>query len=189
MSILIDKEIKEQIGIEGASWELVSTEFEKVISYGLSSFGYDARLADEFLVYKDYSSQIIDPYKINDDNFIKLESINEKRKRFVIIPPGSFVLGKTVERFSIPENVVSICVGKSTYARCGIIVNVTPLEPGWEGHVTLELSNTTRLPAKVYINEGICQFLFFKSETRPSIIYSDRNGKYMNQVNVTPPKI
>jgi dCTP deaminase len=193
MSILIDKEIKEQVGIEGASWELVSSKFdfieEKIISYGLSSFGYDARLADEFLAYNDYNGDVIDPYKITEDNFIKLESQFSNGKRFVIIPPGSFVLAKTLEKFKIPENVVSVCVGKSTYARCGIIVNVTPLEPGWEGHVTLELSNTTRLSARVYVNEGICQFLFFKSESRPIVIYSDRNGKYMNQTKVTPPRI
>ncbi len=156
---------------------------EGVISYGVSSFGYDARLAPEFKIFTNVDNAIIDPKNFSSSSFI------ERTGDVCVIPPNSFVLGRTVEYFKIPENCLVLCVGKSTYARCGIMVNVTPLEPGWEGHVTLEFSNATQLPAKIYANEGVCQFLFFDSETVPVTTYRDRLGKYMGQTGVTLPKI
>lgn len=153
------------------------------ISSGLSSFGYDARVADEYLLFTNVHSSIVDPKNFDDRAFLKTQADT------CIIPPNSFALTRTVEYFRIPEDVMVICLGKSTYARCGIIINVTPLEPGWEGHVTIEISNTTPLPAKIYSNEGICQFLFFKGEVRPRITYADRNGKYMGQEGVTLPRM
>ena len=156
---------------------------EKKISYGLSSFGYDARVSNEFKIFTNVNSEIVDPKNFKASNFIT-KNVSE-----CIIPPNSFVLASTVEYFRIPKNVLVVCLGKSTYARCGIIVNVTPLEPGWEGHVTLEFSNTTPLPAKVYANEGVAQFIFLKGNETPEITYSDRNGKYMGQTGVTLPKI
>ena len=156
---------------------------EKKISYGLSSFGYDARVSNEFKIFTNVNSEIVDPKNFKASNFIT-KNVSE-----CIIPPNSFVLASTVEYFRIPKNVLVICLGKSTYARCGIIVNVTPLEPGWEGHVTLEFSNTTPLPAKVYANEGVAQFIFLKGNETPETTYSDRNGKYMGQTGVTLPKI
>ena len=156
---------------------------EKKISYGLSSFGYDARVSNEFKIFTNVNSEIVDPKNFKASNFVT-KNVSE-----CIIPPNSFVLASTVEYFRIPKNVLVVCLGKSTYARCGIIVNVTPLEPGWEGHVTLEFSNTTPLPAKVYANEGVAQFIFLKGNETPEITYSDRNGKYMGQTGVTLPKI
>jgi len=156
---------------------------EKKISYGLSSFGYDARVSNEFKIFTNVNSEIVDPKNFKASNFIT-KNVSE-----CIIPPNSFVLASTVEYFRIPKNVLVVCLGKSTYARCGIIVNVTPLEPGWEGHVTLEFSNTTPLPAKVYANEGVAQFIFLKGNETPETTYSDRNGKYMGQTGVTLPKI
>ena len=156
---------------------------EKKISYGLSSFGYDARVSNEFKIFTNVNSEIVDPKNFKASNFIT-KNVSE-----CIIPPNSFVLASTVEHFRIPKNVLVVCLGKSTYARCGIIVNVTPLEPGWEGHVTLEFSNTTPLPAKVYANEGVAQFIFLKGNETPETTYSDRNGKYMGQTGVTLPKI
>lgn len=153
-----------------------------VISYGLSSFGYDARVADEFLIFTNVDSAMVDPKNFQEQAFVK------RQGKICIIPPNSFVLARTVEHFRIPADVLVICLGKSTYARCGIIVNVTPLEPGWEGHVTLEFSNTTPLPARIYADEGACQFLFFKGE-RPEITYADKKGKYMGQKGVTLPKL
>ena len=153
------------------------------ISFGLSSFGYDARVSDEFKIFTNVNSEIVDPKNFKASNFVT-KNVNE-----CIIPPNSFVLARTVEYFKIPKDVLVICLGKSTYARCGIIVNVTPLEPGWEGHVTLEFSNTTPLPAKVYANEGVAQFIFLKGNETPEVTYSDRNGKYMNQTGVTLPKV
>ena len=160
-----------------------SQQKDGVISYGLSSFGYDARVADEFLIFTNVDNAIVDPKSFNDTTFVR------RNAKECIIPPNSFVLAHTVEYFRIPDDVLVICLGKSTYARCGIIVNVTPLEPGWEGHVTLEFSNTTPLPAKIYANEGACQFLFYKGEERPKVTYGDRKGKYMGQRGVTPPKL
>lgn len=154
-----------------------------VISYGLSSYGYDARLADEFKVFTNVNNAIVDPKNFSDECFV------DRKGDTCIIPPHSFILARTLEYFKIPRDVLVICLGKSTYARCGLIVNVTPLEPEWEGHVTLEISNTTPLPAKVYANEGICQFLFLKGEAPCETSYADRGGKYQWQRGVTLPKI
>ncbi len=153
------------------------------ISYGLSSFGYDARVSDEFKIFTNVNSEVVDPKNFKPSSFIT------KKVSECIIPPNSFVLASTVEYFKIPKDVIVICLGKSTYARCGIIVNVTPLEPGWEGHVTLEFSNTTPLPAKIYANEGVAQFIFLKGNETPEVTYSDRKGKYMRQRGVTLPKV
>ncbi len=156
---------------------------EGVISYGLSSYGYDARVSREFKIFTNIDSATVDPKNFSNEGFVDRET------DVCIIPPNSFVLARTVEYFRIPRDVLTICVGKSTYARCGIIVNVTPLEPEWEGHVTLEFSNTTPLPAKIYANEGACQFLFLKGESDCEVSYGDRAGKYMKQTGVTLPKV
>ena len=153
------------------------------ISFGLSSFGYDARVSNEFKIFTNVNSEIVDPKNFKPSNFVT-KNVSE-----CIIPPNSFVLASTVEYFKIPKDVLVICLGKSTYARCGIIVNVTPLEPGWEGHVTLEFSNTTPLPAKIYANEGVAQFIFLRGNEKPEVTYSDRKGKYMGQTGVTLPKV
>ena len=155
---------------------------KKIISYGLSSFGYDARVANEFLIFTNVDSAVVDPKNFSEEAFVKRDT------DVCIIPPNSFALARTVEYFKIPEDVLVICLGKSTYARCGIIVNVTPLEPGWEGHVTLEFSNTTPLPAKIYAGEGACQFLFLRG-AKPDVSYKTRGGKYMGQRGVTLPKM
>jgi len=157
----------------------------RVLSYGVSSYGYDARLADEFKVFTNTYGAVIDPKGFDERIFVDVRAT----EGYVIIPPNSFVLGRTVERFRIPRDVLVVCVGKSTYARCGILVNVTPLEPEWEGHVTLEFSNTTPLPAKLYANEGACQFLFFRGSSPCKTSYSDRKGKYQGQTGVTPPRM
>lgn len=154
----------------------------KIISYGTSSYGYDIRCASEFKIFTNINSTIVDPKNFDVKNFVEVNA------DFCIIPPNSFALARTVEYFKIPRNVLTICLGKSTYARCGIIVNVTPFEPEWEGYVTLEFSNTTPLPAKIYANEGIAQVLFFESDEECQISYKDRDGKYMGQVGVTLPK-
>ena len=154
-----------------------------VISYGVSSYGYDARVADEFKIFTNIDNAIVDPKNFSSQSFV------DKKTDCCKIPPNSFALARTVEYFRIPRDVFVLCVGKSTYARCGIIVNVTPLEPEWEGHVTLEFSNTTQLPAKIYANEGACQFLFFKVSEICKTSYKDRGGKYMKQTGVTLPKI
>ena len=154
-----------------------------VISYGLSSYGYDARVAPEFKIFTNVDNAIVDPKNFSDDSFVS------RHTDVCIIPPNSFVLGRTIEYFRIPKDVLVICLGKSTYARCGIIVNVTPLEPEWEGHVTLEFSNTTPLPAKIYANEGACQFLFLKGNEPCEVSYKDRSGKYMGQRGVTLPRL
>ncbi len=151
-----------------------------IVSYGLSSYGYDARIDNKFKIFTNVNNSVIDPKNFTKDNFV------DKIGDVCIIPPNSFMLCKTVERFKIPRDVLVICLGKSTYARCGIIVNVTPLEPEWEGHVTLEFSNTTPLPAKIYAHEGGCQFIFMRSNECETS-YKDRSGKYMNQVDVTCP--
>ena len=176
----IKKMCKEQNMIEPFLDHQVS---EGKISYGLSSMGYDVRISDEYRIFTNVNSSLVDPKNFSDDNFI------ERKGPHCIIPPNSFVLARTVEYFKIPNDVLVICLGKSTYARCGIIVNVTPLEPGWEGHVTLEFSNTTPLPAKIYANEGVAQFIFLKGNEKPDVSYADRNGKYMGQKGVTLPKI
>lgn len=153
-----------------------------MISYGTSSYGYDVRCAREFKIFTNINSVIVDPKAFDSSSFIDIEA------DVCIIPPNSFALARTIEYFRIPRNVLTICVGKSTYARCGIIVNVTPLEPGWEGHVTLEFSNTTPLPAKIYANEGVAQMLFFQSDEECQTSYRDRNGKYQGQQGVTLPR-
>lgn len=156
---------------------------ERIISYGTSSYGYDLRCAPEFKVFTNVYSAVVDPKNFDPTSFVDINS------EVCIIPPNSFALARTVEYFRIPRNILTICLGKSTYARCGIIVNVTPLEPEWEGQVTIEISNTTPLPAKVYANEGICQFLFLKGDTPPEVSYADRRGKYMGQRGVALPKL
>lgn len=156
---------------------------EGVISYGLSSYGYDCRVSDEFMIFTNIDNAIVDPKKFNNNSFV------ERKTDVCIIPPNSFALARTVETFKIPRDVLVICLGKSTYARCGLIVNVTPLEPEWEGQVTLEISNTTPLPAKVYANEGLAQFLFLKGDSPCDISYADRKGKYMGQQGVTLPRM
>jgi dCTP deaminase len=153
------------------------------ISYGLSSFGYDIRVADEFKVFTDVYSVIVDPKAFDARSFVDVKGDH------CIIPPRSFALARTLEYFRIPSDVLVVCVGKSTYARCGIIVNVTPLEPEWRGYLTLEISNTTPLPAKVYSNEGLAQLLFFKGEEVPEVTYAQKRGKYQDQVGVTPPRL
>jgi dCTP deaminase len=156
---------------------------EGVISYGLSSYGYDIRVAPEFKVFTNVHHVVVDPKNFDDRSFVDI------REDECIIPPNSFALARTVEYFRIPRDVLVVCVGKSTYARCGIIVNVTPLEPTWEGHLTLEISNTTPLPAKIYAGEGIAQLLFFEGDEEPETAYADRKGKYMKQRGVTLPKM
>lgn len=155
---------------------------EKIVSYGTSSFGYDIRCSDEFKIFTNIHSTVVDPKNFDPKTFVDFKG------EVCIIPPNSFALARTVERFKIPRNVMTICLGKSTYARCGIIVNVTPFEPGWEGYVTLEFSNTTPLPAKIYANEGCAQVLFFQGE-QPETSYADRQGKYQGQTGVVPPRI
>jgi len=154
----------------------------RMISYGTSSYGYDVRCSSEFKVFTNINSAIVDPKNFDEGSFVDVNS------DVCIIPPNSFALARTVEKFKIPRNVLTICLGKSTYARCGIIVNVTPLEPEWEGYVTLEFSNTTTLPAKIYANEGVAQMLFFESDEVCETSYADRGGKYQGQEGVTLPK-
>ncbi len=154
----------------------------KVISYGTSSYGYDIRCSDEFKIFTNINSAVVDPKRFDEESFV--EFIGD----VCIIPPNSFALARTVEYFRIPRNVLTVCLGKSTYARCGIIVNVTPFEPEWEGYVTLEFSNTTPLPAKIYANEGIAQVVFFEADEPCEISYADRGGKYQGQIGVTLPK-
>lgn len=156
---------------------------EHVISYGLSSYGYDIRVTDEFKIFTNVHSAIVDPKHFNSDSFIDFKG------DVCIIPPNSFVLARTVEYFRIPRDILTICVGKSTYARCGLIVNVTPFEPEWEGYVTLEISNTTPLPAKVYAFEGIAQVIFLAAEDTCKISYADRQGKYQRQQGIAMPRI
>ncbi len=153
-----------------------------VISYGVSSFGYDLRISNEFKIFTNINNTVVDPKNFDPKSFVDLVS------DVCIVPPNSFALGRSVEYFKIPRNVVTICLGKSTYARCGIVVNVTPFEPEWEGYVTLEISNTTPLPAKIYANEGIAQVLFFEGE-EPRTSYKDKKGKYQSQVGITLPRL
>ena len=184
MSVLSDRWIKKMaLEQEMIKPFVAEQKREKSISYGLSSFGYDARVSNEFKIFTDVDSAIVDPKNFNNNSFVS------RKGDECIIPPNSFALASTVEYFKIPKNILVICLGKSTYARCGIIVNVTPLEPGWEGHVTLEFSNTTPLPAKTYANEGAAQLIFLKGNEEPEITYSKRNGKYMKQKGVTLPKV
>lgn len=154
-----------------------------VVSYGVSSYGYDMRISDEFKIFTNINSTIVDPKGFDPKSFV------DYRGEVCIIPPNSFVLGRSVEYFRIPRDVIVICLGKSTYARCGLVVNVTPLEPEWEGHVTIEISNTTPLPAKIYANEGIAQLLFLGAEEVCETSYKDKTGKYQAQKGITLPKI
>lgn len=184
MSIKADRWIK-QMSLEQ---EMIVPFEEKqvrqgVISFGLSSYGYDVRIAGEFKIFTNVFGAVVDPKGFDPKSFV------DYKGEVCIIPPNSFALGRTVEYFRIPRKVMTICVGKSTYARCGIITNVTPLEPGWEGHVTLEISNTTPLPAKIYANEGIAQILFFESDEECMVSYADKKGKYQAQQGVTLPKV
>ena len=189
MTIKSDSWIKEMSQKKGMITPFESNQIKekkgsdrKLISYGLSSYGYDVRCADEFKVFTNIHSATVDPKFFDNSSFIDI------KKDECIIPPNSFALARTIEYFKIPRDVLTICLGKSTYARCGIIVNVTPLEPEWEGHVTLEFSNTTSLPAKIYANEGVAQMLFFQSDQACETSYKDRNGKYQGQKGVTLPK-
>jgi dCTP deaminase len=163
--------------------QVKEVEGKRIVSYGTSSYGYDIRCADEFKLFTNINSTIVDPKEFDEKNFVDIQGAS------VIIPPNSFALARTVEYFRIPRNVLTICLGKSTYARCGILVNVTPFEPEWEGYVTLEFSNTTPLPAKIYANEGVAQVVFFESDEVCETSYRDRGGKYQGQRGVTLPKM
>lgn len=154
---------------------------KRVISYGLSSYGYDLRVGPKFKLFTNIYTSLVDPKNFQEDSFVDIEG------EYCIIPPNSFALAMSVEYFRIPRDVLTLCIGKSTYARCGIIVNVTPFEPEWEGYVTLEISNTTPLPAKIYANEGLAQVLFYKGEAVCETSYADRQGKYMKQLEITTP--
>ena len=187
MSLKSDKWIRRMAAehgmIEPYSFEQIrDTGDGRIVSFGTSSYGYDVRCADEFKIFTNINSAVVDPKNFDESSFVDVKS------EVCIIPPNSFALARTVEYFRIPRNVLTVCLGKSTYARCGIIVNVTPLEPEWEGHVTLEFSNTTPLPAKIYANEGVAQMIFFESDETCEVSYRDRGGKYQGQRGVTLPK-
>jgi dCTP deaminase len=184
MSIKSDRWIREM----ALKHQMISPFYEKqvrqgVISYGLSSYGYDLRVADEFKIFTNVNSTIVDPKNFDERSFVTVQS------DCCIVPPNSFALARSIEYFKIPRDVLTICLGKSTYARCGIIVNVTPFEPEWEGYVTLEISNTTPLPAKIYANEGLCQIIFFQSDEACETSYADRKGKYQGQQGIVLPKL
>lgn len=187
MSIKSDKWIRRMAQNEGMiepfeAGQVRENNGEKIVSYGTSSYGYDVRCSDEFKIFTNVHSATVDPKNFDMNSFVDIQS------DYCVIPPNSFALARTVEYFRIPRSVLTVCLGKSTYARCGIIVNVTPLEPEWEGHVTLEFSNTTSLPAKIYANEGVAQMLFFESDEVCETSYKDRGGKYQGQTGVTLPK-
>ncbi|HCW44074.1 MAG: dCTP deaminase [Planctomycetia bacterium] len=169
------QQVREKVDNEG--------NVQRAISYGVSSYGYDLRVADDFKVFTNVHGSVVDPKEFDDRSFVDIKT------DCCIIPPNSFALARSIEYFRIPRNVLTICLGKSTYARCGIIVNVTPFEPEWEGHVTLEISNTTPLPAKVYANEGLAQVLFFESDEVCETSYGDRGGKYQGQTGINPPRM
>lgn len=183
MGILCDRRIRE-LAQGGMIEPFADRQVRRgVISYGLSSYGYDMRLAAEFRIFTNALAQVVDPKDFDKRSFV------ESKSDVCIVPPNSFALGRSVEYFRIPRNVLTVCVGKSTYARCGIVTNVTPLEPEWEGYVTLEISNTTPLPARVYANEGIAQVLFFEADEACEVSYADKNGKYQHQRELTLPKV
>ena len=187
MSIKSDKWIRRMAAEHGLispfeAGQVRQLEGRQVISYGTSSYGYDIRCAGEFKIFTNINSAVVDPKAFDASSFVDVQADT------CIIPPNSFALARTVEYFRIPRNVLTLCLGKSTYARCGIIVNVTPLEPEWEGHVTLEFSNTTPLPARIYANEGVAQVIFFESDEVCDVSYADRAGKYQGQTGVTLPK-
>ncbi|MDF1758187.1 MAG: dCTP deaminase [Legionellaceae bacterium] len=187
MSIKSDRWIEQMALSHGMiepfqSGQVRESNEKKIISYGVSSYGYDVRCSNEFKVFTNINSATVDPKDFDENSFVDVQS------DVCIIPPNSFALARTVEYFRIPRNVLTICLGKSTYARCGIIVNVTPLEPEWEGHVTLEFSNTTTLPAKIYANEGVAQMIFLEASDPCAVSYRDRAGKYQGQKGVTLPR-
>jgi len=188
MSVLSDREIRklcdQHCMIEHyVDDQVKSMDGEPVISFGISSYGYDARLAREYQIFSNVDNVISDPKDFDPATLVRREG------DYCIVPPNSYILGRTIEYFRIPRNIVAICLGKSTYARCGIIINVTPLEPQWEGYVTMEISNSSPLPAKVYGGEGICQFVFFKADKECEISYADRKGKYQAQQGITTAKV
>jgi dCTP deaminase len=184
MSVKSDKWIRRMAIEHGMIKPFVENQVrEGVISYGVSSYGYDIRVSDEFKLFTDIYTTVVDPKMFNPKSFVDIKADS------IVIPPNSFALARTVEYFRIPRNVITVCLGKSTYARCGIIVNVTPFEPEWEGTATLEISNTTPLPAKIYANEGIAQVLFFESDEPCQTSYADKKGKYQKQQEVTLPKL
>ncbi len=184
MSIKSDRWIRQMAQEHGMIEPFVDGQVSAgVVSYGLSSYGYDIRVADEFKVFTNINNTVIDPKAFDPRSFVDIQA------DVCIVPPNSFALARTIEYFRIPRDVLTVCLGKSTYARCGIIVNVTPFEPEWEGSVTLEISNTTPLPAKIYSNEGIAQVLFFQSDEVCERSYADKKGKYLKQTGVTLPKI
>ncbi len=188
MSICSDTKIKEYVSKTGMiepfePGQVKNNKGVPVISYGLSSFGYDIRVSDHFRIFTNVHGTVVDPKNFDPKGMVEIQS------EVCIIPPNSFALALSVEYFRIPHNILTVCVGKSTYARCGIIVNVTPFEPGWEGQAVLEISNTTPLPAKVYAWEGLAQVLFFESDTPCEVSYADRHGKYQKQSGITLPKV
>jgi dCTP deaminase len=184
VSIKSDRWIRQMSLDHGMIEPFVDTQVSAgIVSYGLSSYGYDIRVADEFKVFTNINNTVIDPKAFDPRSFVDIQA------DVCIVPPNSFALARTIEYFRIPRDVLTVCLGKSTYARCGIIVNVTPFEPEWEGFVTLEISNTTPLPAKIYANEGIAQVLFFQSDEVCERSYADKKGKYLKQTGVTLPKI
>tara|TARA_Y100001970_G_scaffold188660_1_gene229428 strand:- start:687 stop:1238 length:552 start_codon:yes stop_codon:yes gene_type:complete len=183
MSIKSDKWIKKMSKEKGMIEPFSDSLIKKgKISYGISSYGYDIRVSDEYKIFTNVNNSIVDPKNFDEKSFVDFKG------DICIVPPNSFALARSIEYFKIPRNVLTVCLGKSTYARCGIIVNVTPFEPEWEGHVTLEISNTTPLPAKIYSNEGLCQVLFFESDEDCEISYKDKKGKYQKQEGITLPK-
>ena len=179
---IIEQAEKKQLIKPFEKEQIREVDNKKVISYGVSSYGYDVRCANEFKIFTNTFSSVVDPKNFDEKSFVDIQDSE------CSIPPNSFALARTVEYFKIPRSILTLCLGKSTYARCGIIVNVTPLEPEWEGHVTLEFSNTTNLPAKIYANEGVAQMLFFESDQVCKTSYKDRGGKYQGQTGVTLPK-
>jgi dCTP deaminase len=184
MSVLPDTWIRKMATEHGMISPFADRQHrEGIISYGVSSYGYDARVSEEFKIFTNVDSAVVDPKDFSEAGFVN------RNVPVCVIPPNSFALARTIEYFKIPRDVLVICLGKSTYARCGIIVNVTPLEPEWEGHVTLEFSNTTTLPAKIYANEGAAQFIFLKADSVCETSYADRKGKYQGQKGVTLPRL
>jgi dCTP deaminase len=182
--ILVDREIREYV----KKYRMLDPFEERlkregVISYGLSSMGYDIRVTDEYKIFTNVKQAVVDPKQFNPDSFIDFKGAT------CVIPPNSFALARSIEYFRMPPTVLGICLGKSSYARCGIVVNITPLEPGWEGHLTIEISNTTPLPARIYSFEGIAQVLFFEAGAVPEVTYADRKGKYQGQQGITLPKV
>lgn len=189
MTVLCDTQIRELVGIEPFEDNVKRSGH---VSYGVSSYGYDVRVGTLFKIFTNASPSggqaIVDPKRFSEENFVTVDTADTGRDH-VIIPPNSFALCETVETFDIPRDVLAICVGKSTYARCGIIVNVTPLEPEWRGKVTIEISNTTPLPAKIYANEGIAQMIFIKADRVCAVSYADKNGKYQDQSGLVLPRV